>query len=566
MYAIYPCRDGYLRLIILSPRQWRAMRAWLGEPEYLQEPVLDTFLARIDLAPVLTPLYTELFSTMTREEVAIEAQRRGIACTPVLAPDEVLECRHLVERRTFVPLMTGDDAVPHFAGWFDVDGRRAQPSGGVAPKERTPTAHPVPEWFAAAGHQERPVPPLEAPSLPFEGVRVLDFGIGGVGVEAARLFGEYGADVIKIETRSYPDFMRTISGSEMSPSFASASRSKRSFGVNAKHPTGREIVLDLVAASDVVIENSSTGTMDGLGLGDATLRSRNPRLVMISSQLLGTHGPWADWIGYGPSTQTVGGLVHLWDYDDEDPPAGSQMVYPDHLAGRLCALGAAAGLLAARGSGTGAHIELAQVDVVVGLLGDVLMHAALEPGSERPRGNRRPDGAPWGVYPCAGKQEWCVITVRDDEWSRLGHALGDPEWATRPELATAAGRHASHDEIDMRLGEWTATLDKYEVARLLQNHGIACGPMLTGDDQIDDPHFEARGYSAPRVQQDVGPMTFEGPAFSATGMAPARIEQAPRLGEHTMSICREVLGLDEDTIHALVADGILDLAPQEERR
>ena len=182
----------------------------------------------------------------------------------------------------------------------------------------------------------------QPPSLPLSGLRVLDFGIGGVGVEAGRLFAEYGADVIKIETRTYPDFIRVVLGGEMSPSFASSSRSKRSFGVNAKHPEGFKILKRLIEACDVLIENSKTGAMEGMGIGWETIQKWNPYCVMVSSQLLGSRGVWSDWIGYGPSTQPIGGLVHLWNYDDQEFPAGSASIFPDHLAGRLAAINALA--------------------------------------------------------------------------------------------------------------------------------------------------------------------------------------------------------------------------------
>src|SRR4029434_10776808 len=148
--------------------------------------------------------------------------------------------------------------------------------------------------------------------------RVLDFGIGGVGVEGARMLAEYGADVIKIESRTYPDFIRVIMGSEMSASFASSSRSKKSFGVNVKNPEGLAVLHRLIATADVAIENNSTGTLDDMGVGWKEIQRINPRCVLVSSQLLGSHGAWKDWIGYGPSTQPMGGMVHLWNYADRE--------------------------------------------------------------------------------------------------------------------------------------------------------------------------------------------------------------------------------------------------------
>lgn len=560
IYTIYACKCGYVRLVVLSPRQWRAMWEWLGSPEAFADPFWEGFVARLQNADVLTQLYTEHFAQMTMEEVSAEAQRRGIVCTPVLRPEEVLANEHLASRGTFRDLEIARGVRgPTASGFHEIDGVRQGP--------RAPAPEPgehqreVFEGWPEAGPS--PAAPAPAPTAPLAGLRVLDFGIGGVGVEAGRMLAEYGADVIKVETRTYPDFIRVILGGEMSPSFASSSRSKRGFGVNVKKPEGLAVLHRLIAKADVVIENSRTGAMESMGIGYETIQGLNPGCVMVSSQLLGSRGIWKDWIGYGPSTQPMGGLVHLWNYDDQDFPAGSGSIFPDHLAGRLVAVNALAALWARRATGRGAHGEVAQVEVVTGVLGDLMLEAGLEPGSVRARGNRSERGAPWGAYPCAGEQQWCVVTVRgDDDWRRLVDALGRPAWATDEALRTAAGRAAAHDAIDAELGAWTRARTRAEVVETLQRHGVPCGPMFTGGDQLDDAHFAARGFPRWIVQQDLGRICLEGPAFRASGMTDADIFQAPRLGEHTREICRDLLGMEDAEIERLIEQGALEVAPE----
>ena len=138
--------------------------------------------------------------------------------------------------------------------------------------------------------------------------------------------------------------------------------------------------------------------MQSLGLGFEQLKALNPRIIMASSQLLGNHGEWANWIGYGPSTQPIGGLVHLWDYeknpseDGERMPAGSSSIFPDHLAGRLLAISALAALIRRTRSGEGGHTSVAQAEAVVNILGDWMLKEGVDPGSVRPRGNRNDIG------------------------------------------------------------------------------------------------------------------------------------------------------------------------------
>ncbi len=560
LYTIYACKGGYVRLVVLSPRQWRAMWEWLGKPEAFADPFFESFIARLQNADVLMPLYTEHFSTMTMEEVSAEAQRRGIVCTPVLRPEEVLANEHLLSRKTFVDMeVVPGVSGPMAAGFFEIDGVRQ------GPRRRAPQLgeHTDEVLETRVMPKSQPSDLRPDPSLPLSGLRVLDFGIGGVGVEAGRLFAEYGADVIKIESQTYPDFIRVVLSTELSPSYASSSRSKRSFGVNIKKPEGFAIVKRLIEACDVMIENSKTGAMQGMGIGWETIKKWNPYCVMVSSQLLGSRGAWSDWIGYGPSTQPVGGLSHLWSYSDQEAPAGSTSIFPDHLAGRLAAINALALLHSREETQEGAHGEVAQVEVVTGILGDLLWKAGLEPGSVKPRGNRSERGAPFGAYPCAGEQQWCVISIRDDaDWRNLVTALGSPAWAADPALAHVDGRRAAHDAIDAQLGAWTRERNKNEIAALLQGHGVPCGPVFTGSDQLEDPHFLARGYVRWIDQQVVGKMAFEGPAFRATGTQDLVIKQAPRHGQHTREICRNLLRLDDATIDRLIADGALEVPPE----
>ncbi len=561
VYPLYPCADGFVRLIILSPRQWRAMRAWLGEPEMLQDDHWDHILARMEIQKdLLDPLYVELFSDKSSAELADEAQRRGIVMTPVLRPGEVLAIPHYRERGTFADVEVAEGVHGSLvSGVFEVDGERV----GYRHRAPSPGEHTedvLGEVANASSTGAEPKPAGGLRSYPFTGLKVLDFGHGGVGVETGRLFAEYGADVVKIETRTYPDFIRTVAGSEMSPSFASSSRVKRSFGVNVKLPAGLEAVRKLIAWADVIIENSSTGTMADMGLDYDAAHELNPGIVMMSSQLMGSTGPWKDWIGYGPSTRPASGMTWLWNFEADTMPPGSGAIHPDHFVGRMGAVGALAALIGRERHGEGgAHVEVAQAEALMATLADHFFAESLEPGSVRPRGNRSPQGAPWGVYPCDGEQRWCVISVRDDDdWRRLRLALDDPAWAQRPELDSDDGRREHHDELDDHLAAWCATRTDREVMETLQDAGVPAGMMSTAVDLATDPHLVARGFPQRVDQPGVGEMLFEGPAFSATAMPEPVVRHAPKLGEHTREICRSVLGMSDDDVDKLIADGALE--------
>lgn len=557
VYTIIPCADGYVRLVVLSTRQWHAIREWLGEPDYLQDPDLDGFVGRMMIADaILNPLYGELWAEMTMIDVCEEAQRRGIVCTPILKPAEVLANPHLESRATFDEVTLDDGRIMKLpSGWFEFDGERVGPTGPPPA-----VGQDNEQVFANLGDRRTGAAATEA-APPLAGMQIMDFGHGGVGVETGKLFGEYGADVVKIESRTYPDFIRVVLGGEMSPSFASSSRSKRSLGVNAKTDRGIELLLEMARTSHVVIENNSTGTMTNMGLGYEAMLAENPDIVMMSSQLMGSRGTWADWLGYGPNTQVTGGMTHLWSYENDPAPAGSQAIFPDHFAGRIGALAALANVLGNRRNGDGgAHVEVCQVEQVVGVMGDLLAKESLVPGSVVPRGNHSDHGTPWGLFPTEGDDKWVAICVRsDEEWQALVAVMGAPAWADST-LGTDA-RRASENEIEAGIAEWTATLTNAAVTDACLAAGVPAGPMLTASTMSVDPHLEARGYLVPLDQPPIGGMIFEGAAFHATGMVGPDIFPAPGLGQQTREIAKETLGLDDAEIEALIAEGVLETDP-----
>ena len=178
--------------------------------------------------------------------------------------------------------------------------------------------------------------------------------------------------MIRVESRSNPDLARLAGGAAgMSAQFVTLNRNKRSFGVDLKSDTGRELVRRLVERSDVLIENMARGVLEKLGLAADELRQLNPGLIIVSSQLFGRAGGWSDWRGFGPSARGAGGLSGLWRYpDDETGFADSTSVFPDHFVGRLGALAALAWLIERRASGHGEAIRIPQAGAVTNHLSE----------------------------------------------------------------------------------------------------------------------------------------------------------------------------------------------------
>ena len=558
LYPHIPCADGFVRQVILAPRQWKALWEWMGSPESFADEYWESTINRYLNLDVINPLFWEHWKNKPMIEGCIEAQNRGVIATPMLKPSDVLVNSHYTSRGTFQNLEIANGVTaPIMSGFAEVDGERIgyrfpSPSINQDSAEFKQTPFPMPS---------KSLTPAE---LPLEGLRVIDFGHGGVGVECGRMLAEYGADVIKIESWEYPDFIRIVLGGTMTASFASSNRTKRAFGANLKNESAREVVLELIKSSHVIIENNSTGTMEALGLGYEAIKEINPDAVMISSQLMGSKGDFANWNGYGPTIQTVSGLSWLWAFKDGEPPPGTSAIHPDHLAGRLSAVFSLAALVNINRGATGNHIEVAQVEVLLGTLGDLFCKEAINPGSVNPQGNDSDRGAPWGPFPCKGEEAWCVVCVRDDaEWVKLSALMQlDPESVEK--YASSAYRVQHRETLNAIVSAWSTTLSSVEVEKLCQGAGVPAGRVLNAAEQLKDNHLLDRGF-LPVVEQlgGVGEIVLDGACIRGSKMASPVITRAPLIGEHTEEICLHDLSMEKEQFEALLKSGALEIIKPE---
>ena len=551
-YPIFRCRDGHVRVVMLAPRQWHAMRAWLGEPDDLQDSELETIRGRALASDRLHVAFEQLFCERDKDELTLEGQARGVPIAPVLTPADVLAAEHYRARgaiaRTELARGIAADAPTGFA---QIDGGRVR-SGRCAPELGE---HDDEVFAEPARPREAVVADIGRVRRPLEGLRVLDFGVIVLGAEAARLFCDLGAEVIKIESRAFLD------GARVSPvHFAIGHRGSKSLGVNLRSPEGVSVIGRLVARSDVVMANFKPGTLDKLGLGTEALREVNPGIVVVNSSAVGATGPWSTWMGYGPLVRCASGLTSLWRYpDDGEGFSDSTTIHPDHFAARVTAITALAVLIARRRSGRGAEIATSQAETILMQIGTLLAEEALRPGTIQATGNVGRHAAPWGVYPCAGDDEWCVVTVRDDDdWRRLRGALGDPDWAADEDLATMARRLARRADIDEHLTAWTRERPPREATATLQDAGVPAGFMQRAADYEDDAQLQARGFLRTFEQPGLEPMRIENAPFRSERIPLPANSPAPEPGEHTREICTGLLGMDADEVDRLIADGVLE--------
>jgi crotonobetainyl-CoA:carnitine CoA-transferase CaiB-like acyl-CoA transferase len=560
--AIFPsfrCADGHIRLLVLAPRQWRSVFSWIGEPEEFSDPAFEHFPKRMESVDALHAVYDAFFRDRSKVEVSEEGQERGVAIAPVLTVADALRTPHFETRGVFVD----DEVAPGVCarmprGFVEVDGRRA----GFRHRAPSLGEHDVLLDAPAVPRPPTVGVPRGASVRPLAGIRIVDFGSVVIGNELGRLFADQGAEVIKVENRAFPDIWRTALGKEMTPGFAATGRNKQSFGVNLRTPEGNAIMKRLVATADVVLENFKPGTLENLGLGVEVLREVRPDLIMLSTNANGSTGPWSSWLGYGPLVRCTSGITSMWRYPDDESGFGEPTTaYPDHMGARVCATAVCAALLRRQRTGQGAVIEAAQVEMIIAQLSDIYLATSLGHDSvSSPYGNHSDLGAPWGVYPCAGDDEWCVITVSDDaDWSNLCSVMGSPEWVCSSDYGTGELRIANRDALDAHIVGWTSTQEPRSLMERLQAAGVAAAWMMRPpDDHAVDPHFAERGFYRTLDQPGLGPILMEDGPFRSTETPSVPVDPAPLHGQHTREICIRLLGMADDEIAALVEAGVLE--------
>jgi crotonobetainyl-CoA:carnitine CoA-transferase CaiB-like acyl-CoA transferase len=560
-HPAFPTRDGLVRPLVVSAHQWRALRDWVGNPPELDDEELGTYQGRLRHPDVLARAYAALFTGTDTEAVCDQAQKRNVPAAPVMSPAQLLDSEPMVQRGTFADTTVGGRPGRLPAGYWEFDDVRI----GYRHPARPPGAD-TGDVLGALGRGESPFPspPLilhpratQSGVGPLAGLRVLEFTQLMAGPEGGRLLRDHGADVIKVESRAFPDQSRVFGGAaNISSQFVTINRDKRSFGVDLRQPEGLALVLQLVAGADVVIENLGPGVMEGIGLGPDALRRANPAAVVVSSQLFGDHGPWGWWRGFGSHARSIGGQTWLWRYPGSERDfAEDAIFFPDQFAGRLEALAA----LACVGAGTPRHVRVGQADAVINSLSELVLQESLDPGTVDAVGNGNPAAAPWGVYRCAGDDGWCVINVRHDrDWRALVEALDRPPWAVHPDLARTPGRLARAQALDRHLEAWTSTHTAGAVMDTLQQAGVPAAAVLSPVDLLGDPHLQARQFLHVIAQAGFDSILVEGDCHAAANLPAKQPGPAPRQGAHTRQIARELLGLADHEIQRLVDAGVLE--------
>jgi crotonobetainyl-CoA:carnitine CoA-transferase CaiB-like acyl-CoA transferase len=571
----HECKDGHVIALSMGAL-FAKLRPWMLEAGTIDEAWIDreewtTYDYRVfrggDFAiPLeeLTETIRRFFATKTKRELFIPGLEIGVTIAPVLTLDDMLSFEQLEDRNYFIELELPSGQTVRAPGAF------ARPSKtSLEIRHRAPRiGEHTNEILDELAHSPRRRIPLRATepksALPLEGLKVADFSWVGVGPISGKYLADHGANVIRIESSTRTDALRTAgpykddeAGWNRSHFYGEFNTSKRSLALDLKHERAAEITQRLLSWADVILESFTPGAVDRLGIGYEAARAANPGVVMVSTCLLGQTGRCASMAGYGYHAAGVAGFFELAGWPDR-APIGPWNAYTDTIAPRFLTTTLLAALDHKRRTGEGQHIDLSQMEAALHFLAPEMLARQTSDVVFTRIGNRSLNAAPQGVYPCAGHDEWCAIAIEDDDqWRALRSALGDPEWTRAAELETTSGRLAAHDALDADLAAWTRERKPQDVMNQLTAAGVPAGRVQRSRDLLEDPQYRHRGFHQELDHPEMGRIPYSGHQFRVSGYDNGPRFAAPLLGGESFEILEGELGMTAEDIADLMSAGTL---------
>jgi succinyl-CoA---D-citramalate CoA-transferase len=395
---------------------------------------------------------------------------------------------------------------------------------------------------------------------PLAGIRVLEFGSLLAGPLCARLLGDFGADVIKIEAPTAPDPLRhwgqePFHGRDLL--WTIYARNKRCVTLDLRQEEGRALARELASRSDVLVENFRPGTLERWGLGPDDLAAINPGLIFVRVSGYGQSGPYSQRAGFGSVAEAMGGIRHLTGYPDR-PPTRVGVSLGDSLAALFGVIGALLALHARGHGGRGQVVDVAIYEAVFALMESLVPEYLLQGHVRERSGATIPHVAPSNVYPCADGVSVLIAANADNVFGRLCRAIGQPALAADPRFATHQARGEHMAAIDGIVAAWTQQRPSEEVVHTMEEAGVPAGLIYTAREIAADPHYQARGMIVPTPIKD-------GIEFPMPGLVPGLGETPGAIrwpgplapGSHNREVYGDLLGLGDEQLADLARRGVI---------
>jgi crotonobetainyl-CoA:carnitine CoA-transferase CaiB-like acyl-CoA transferase len=567
--SIEPTKDGLVGFMAMSGQHFQDFLAMIERGDLTTDERWASGAFRYDHVDEWNEIARPWMLAHTTAEIIELATLFRIPVARVNDGETVTTEEHFKSRNVFEKSQDGDYLEP--GGSYKIDGERPR-ARGRAPRLGEHT-HSASESLGGI-HKEHHVPrrPWSAqpdePTLPLSGLRVLDATAVWAGPSLAHAFGALGADVVHLEALQHPDHIRMSAGRRMgqdrwwewSSPFFQINTNKRDLTLDLSSERGREVFAELVRHIDLLVENFSPRVFDSFGFSRERILEINPQIVFVRMPAFGLDGPWRDNTGLAQTMEQMTGLAWVTGHaDDESPkiPRGPC----DPIAGYHAAFAALVALWRRQNTDDGAFVEAAMVESALCVAAELVLEYGAYGALLGRDGNRGPDAAPQGLYPCRGFENWLALAVETDEhWASLREVLENPGWMNDPELVTVDGRRKQHDAIDAQVAAWARDKDVDAVVEELIKRGVPAG--RASDPRTTDSHvqLQALGFFEVVDHPVVGRHPVSNLPFRYESVKTWIRRPAPLLGQHNAEILTEDLGYSEEKIAELEDEKVIGMS------
>jgi len=557
--SIEPTKDGHVGFCTISAQQWKDFCSMLGRQDIAEDPVfLDGGQRMANLKSI-----QEMMHSWTREKTT----------------DEIIELCELL-RIPVAPIGNGR-ALPEFDHMIERGSFERAPGGFLQPRApwRLETTAPAPightprldedrDELLAQLDKPKPRPEIRVghADLPFAGLRVVDLTAFWAGPYTTSILSDLGADVIKIESIQRPDGMRFATAIrneilwEWGHVFHGVNPGKRDVTLRLDHEDGLGLLKRLIEDADVVIENFSSRVMPSFGLDAETIKGLNSRAIYVRMPAFGLDGPWRDRAGFAMTVEQVSGLAWVTGYEDL-PLVVRGVCDPLGSAHAIFALGLA--LEERRRTGLGQVVEVALVEPALAVAAEQVIEYSAYGEMLGRSANAMPHAAPQGLFETREADERIAISVmNDDDWQGLCRVLGAEDWRRSESLATHRGRLAEHDSLCARLSEWLRPQSREDALERLLAEGVPASAAINSYSIWPNPQLADRHFFQTMKHVHTGETRY--PSFPAIFPAFERElhrSPPPTLGQHNREVLQSELGITDEEIERLEADGIIGTRP-----
>jgi len=398
---------------------------------------------------------------------------------------------------------------------------------------------------------------------PLEGVKVADFTWVWTGPTTTKVLSDFGATVVRIESRKrpgvwriQPPFKDNVPGPNRGAVFNTINTGKLSITIDLTNPEGLDLAKEFIAWADIVTENYAGGSMARMGLGYEVCKKIKPDIIMLSSSLMGQTGPWSTSPGYGDQLSAMSGVHEISGWPDRIP--GEIGYYTDYVAPRFNALTILAALDYRRRTGKGQYLDIAQHQGGLQCVAPLILDYTVNNRVATRMANKDEYAAPHGTFRCKGDDRWCALAVfTNEEWENFCRITGNPEWTRDIKFATLEGRKKNEEELEKLVTAWTINQSDKDVMMKMQEIGIGAGMIGTPEDYMEnDPQIKYREFYKELDHPEIG--RYRAPRQPCVlSKTPCEIRRAPLMGEHNEYALKEILGKTEEEIAQMVIDGVI---------